>query len=121
MEAGFQFGLDFPQLSQQIAETTQLAEELGFTTDDLWSVLDGGPLAAPYIKGKMEMFKSGDYTPQMQLTWALKDINLALEAGSKLELPVMKRISETWQGAVGAGYGDQDLAVVYRYLGDKQS
>lgn len=33
----------------------------------------------------------------------------------------MKRISETWQGAVGAGYGDQDLAVVYRYLGDKQS
>ena len=108
-------------MMEGIAETTQLAEELGFTTDDLWSVLEGGPLAAPYIKGKMEMFKSGDYTPQMQLTWALKDINLALEAGKKLELPVMKRISETWQGAVGAGYGDQDLAVVYRYLGDKQS
>ncbi len=57
----------------------------------------------------------------MQLTWALKDINLALEAGSKLDLPVMKRISETWQGAVSAGYGEKDLAVVYRYLGDKQS
>ncbi|KAB8309227.1 NAD(P)-dependent oxidoreductase [Rouxiella chamberiensis] len=106
-------------MMEGIAESTQLAEELGFTPDDLWDVLDGGPLAAPYIKGKMAMFKSGDYTPQMQLTWALKDINLAIEAGSKLELPVMKRISETWQAAVEGGYGDQDLAVVYRYLGSR--
>jgi len=108
-------------MMEGIAESTQLAEELGFTTDDLWNVLEGGPLAAPYIKGKMEMFKSGDYTPQMQLTWALKDINLAIEAGSQLELPVMKRISQTWQSAVDGGYGDQDLAVVYRYLGSKSS
>ncbi|AVF34492.1 NAD(P)-dependent oxidoreductase [Rahnella sikkimica] len=106
-------------MMEGIAESTQLAEELGFTPDDLWDVLDGGPLAAPYIKGKMAMFKSGDYTPQMQLTWALKDINLAIDAGSKLDLPVMKRISETWQAAVEGGYGDQDLAVVYRYLGSR--
>ncbi|MBF7993782.1 NAD(P)-dependent oxidoreductase [Rahnella laticis] len=106
-------------MMEGIAESTRLAEELGFTPDDLWDVLDGGPLAAPYIKGKMAMFKSGDYTPQMQLTWALKDINLAIDAGSKLELPVMKRISETWQAAVDGGYGDQDLAVVYRYLGSR--
>jgi len=106
-------------MMEGIAESTQLAEELGFTTDDLWNVLEGGPLAAPYIKGKMEMFKSGDYTPQMQLTWALKDINLAIEAGKRLELPVMKRISQTWQGAVDNGYGEQDLAVVYRYLGNQ--
>lgn len=106
-------------MMEGIAESTQLAQELGFTPDDVWNVLEGGPLASPYIKGKMEMFKSGDYTPQMQLTWALKDINLAIEAGSKLELPVMKRISQTWQGAVDGGYGEQDLAVVYRYLGSK--
>lgn len=73
-----------------IAESAQLAEELGFTTDDLWNVLDGGPLAVPYIKGKMEMFKTDDYTPQMQLTWALKDINLALKASGSRKLPVMK-------------------------------
>lgn len=104
-------------MMEGIAESTQLAEELGFTTDDLWNVLESGPLAAPYIKGKMEMFKSGDYTPQMQLIWALKDINLAIEAGSQLELPVMKRISQTWQSAVDGGYGDQD----HCYLGSKSS
>ena len=47
-------------MMEGIAETTQLAEELGFSTDDLWNVLEGGPLAAPYIKGKMDMFKSDD-------------------------------------------------------------
>jgi len=107
-------------MMEGIAESAQLAEELGFTTDDLWDVLDGGPLAPPYIKVKMDMFKSGDYTPQMHLTWALKDINLALKAGEKRQLPIMKRISETWQSAVDAGYGEQDLSVVYRYLGDKK-
>lgn len=100
-----------------IAESSQLAEELGFTTDELWNVLDGGPLAVPYIKGKMEMFKSGHYEPQMQLTWALKDINLALNASGSRQLPVMQNISHTWQKAVDEGYGDSDLAVVYRYLG----
>lgn len=100
-----------------IAESSQLAEELGFTTDELWNVLDGGPLAVPYIKGKMEMFKTGHYEPQMQLTWALKDINLALNASGSRQLPVMQNISHTWQKAVDEGYGDSDLAVVYRYLG----
>ncbi len=104
-----------------IAESSQLAQELGFSTDDLWNVLEGGPLAVPYIKGKMDMFKSGDYTPQMQLTWALKDINLALKAGTSRTLPVMQNISNTWQKAVDAGYGDSDLSVVYRYLGNQNS
>lgn len=107
-------------MMEGIAESAQLADEFGFTTDDLWNVLEGGPLAAPYIKMKMDMFKSGDYTPQMHLTWALKDINLALKAGEKLQLPLMKSISQTWQSAVDAGYGEQDLSVVYRYLGDKK-
>ncbi|MBF6637220.1 NAD(P)-dependent oxidoreductase [Rouxiella silvae] len=100
-----------------IAESSQLAEELGFTTDELWGVLDGGPLAVPYIKGKMDMFKNDDYTPQMQLTWALKDINLAIKAGGSRTLPLMNNISQTWQKAVEAGYGHSDLSVVYRYLG----
>lgn len=106
-------------MMQGIAESTQLAQELGFSIDELWDVLDGGPLAAPYIKGKMAMFKSNDYQPQMQLNWALKDINLALDASGPCRLPVMTRISETWQQAVNAGYGDSDLAVVYRYLGNQ--
>lgn len=106
---------------QGLAESTQMAEEFGFTPDEFWSVLDGGPLAVPYVKGKLEMIKEGSYDPQMHLTWALKDVNLALAAAKNSELPGLNLISEVWQDAVEAGYGEKDLSVIYRYLSEKTS
>lgn len=103
-------------MMQGVAESARLAEQLGFTPDDFWQVLDGGPLAAPYIKGKLAMIEGGEYPPQMQLTWALKDARLALEAAGEQPLPVLETIAAQWQDAVEAGYGDRDLSVVYRYL-----
>lgn len=103
---------------QGLAESTRLAGELGFSPDDFWQVLDGGPLAAPYVKGKLAMMAEGEYPAQMQLTWALKDARLALDAAGDQPLPGLKAIATQWQGAVDAGYGDKDLSVVYRYLQD---
>jgi len=102
-------------MMQSLAESTQLAAQFGFSTDDLWQVLDGGPLAAPYAKMKLGMIASDDYTPQMNLVWALKDARLALEA-SDTPLPALANIADFWQQAVDDGLGEQDLAVVYRYL-----
>lgn len=104
---------------QGLSESTQMAKEFGFSPDDLWSVLEGGPLAVPYVKGKLEMIKEGTYDPQMHLTWALKDVNLALAAAKESELPGLNLISDIWQEAVDAGYGEKDLSVVYRYLSEK--
>ncbi|WP_455810797.1 NAD(P)-dependent oxidoreductase [Pseudomonas graminis] len=101
---------------QGVAESTQLAQQFGFTPDDFWQVLDGGPLAAPYVKGKLAMIAAGEYPAQMQLTWALKDARLALEAAGDRPMPGLQTIAIQWQGAVDAGYGDKDLSVVYRYL-----
>ncbi|QWA12951.1 NAD(P)-dependent oxidoreductase [Sodalis ligni] len=101
---------------QGMTESLFLAKTLGFTPDDFWAALEGGPLAAPYVKNKLEMIKSGDYTPQMQLSLALKDANLALDAAGSEDLPGLSVIKEFWQNAVDAGLGEQDLAVVYRYL-----
>lgn len=39
-------------MMEGLAESAQLAAALGFSPDDLWGVLEGGPLAAPYVKGK---------------------------------------------------------------------
>ncbi|WP_455819401.1 NAD(P)-dependent oxidoreductase [Pseudomonas cerasi] len=104
---------------QGVAESTQLAQQFGFTPDDFWQVLDGGPLAAPYVKGKLAMIAAGEYPAQMQLTWALKDVRLALKAAGDRPLPGLQTIATQWQGAVDAGYGDKDLSVVYRYLHDQ--
>ncbi|WP_338157722.1 NAD(P)-dependent oxidoreductase [Pantoea ananatis] len=102
-------------LMQSLAESTRLADQFGFSTDDLWQVLDGGPLAAPYAKMKLGMMASDDYTPQMHLQWALKDAKLALDA-SDSALPALENIASVWQQAVEAGHGEEDLAVIYKYL-----
>ncbi|WP_380178233.1 NAD(P)-dependent oxidoreductase [Kalamiella sp. sgz302252] len=101
---------------QGLAESTQMAEEFGFTPDQFWDVLDGGPLAAPYAKAKLGMIEEGSYEPQMQLTWALKDARLALAAAKESRLPGLNVTAKLWQEAVDAGYGDKDLSVIYRYL-----
>ncbi|MBD8213052.1 NAD(P)-binding domain-containing protein [Erwinia persicina] len=108
-------------MMQGVAESTQLAHQLGFTPDDFWQVLEGGPLAAPYVKGKLAMITDGEYPAQMQLTWALKDARLALDAAGDSTMPVLQTIATQWQEAVEAGYGDKDLSVVYRYLQDQQN
>lgn len=104
-------------LMQSLAETERLAETLGFGPDELWQALDGGPLAAPYAKVKLQMIKSGDFTPQMQLIWALKDAKLAVAAGDEQQLPALKNITQLWQQAVDDGLGEDDLSVISRYLG----
>lgn len=104
---------------QGLSESAQLAKEFGFTPEDFWSVLDGGPLAVPYVKGKLEMIKEGRYEPQMQLTLGVKDAKLALAAVKHSELPALELISRVWQEAVEAGFGEKDLSVIYRYLEDK--
>lgn len=105
---------------QGLAESAQMAEEFGFTPDEFWDVLDGGPLAAPYARAKLGMIKEGDYEPQMHLTWALKDARLALAAAKESRLPGLNTIADLWQQAVDTGYGEKDLSVIYRYLQEKK-
>ncbi|WP_275555915.1 NAD(P)-dependent oxidoreductase [Mixta sp. Marseille-Q2659] len=107
-------------MMQGLAESTSLAQQFGFSAEDLWSVLEGGPLAAPYAKVKLDTIKSGDYTPQMQLVWALKDAQLALDAAEEHSMPGLQNIAQLWQRAVEAGYGERDLAVIYRFLTGKE-
>ena len=101
---------------QGVAETALLARRLGFSTADLWRVLDGGPLANPYVENKLTMIGEDDFTPQMALKWGLKDIELALEAGNKDQMPSLSETARLWQRANEAGFSDEDIAVISRYL-----
>lgn len=108
-------------LMQGLAESARLADQFGFSPDEFWQVLDGGPLAAPYAKGKLSMIAEGEYPPQMHLNWALKDARLALDASGNNPMPGLETIARLWQQAVDAGYGEKDLSVIYRFLQDQQS
>lgn len=103
-------------MMQGVAESMQLARQFGFTPGQLWETLDGGPLAAPYVKGKLEMIRKDDYTPQMQLQHALKDARLALANAPQGTMPMMSEIVEMWTQASQSGLAEQDLAAVYAWL-----
>jgi hypothetical protein len=103
-------------MMQGIAESAQLAKTLGFTPDQLWSALEGGPLAAPYVKVKLDAIASEQFTPQMQLAHALKDARLALSLAEPHTMPGLENIAELWQQAADAGYAGEDLSAVYQWL-----
>jgi 3-hydroxyisobutyrate dehydrogenase len=104
-------------MTQGLAESARLAEALGFTTDDLWDSLDGGPLAAPYAKLKLHAIGQRKFDAQFQLALGLKDIRLALDAVGEQPLPSLQCIAGIWGQAVEDGGGQEDVSVVYRYLG----
>lgn len=103
-------------MTQGLAESARLAEALGIDIDTFWSVLDGGPLASPFAKMKLDMMKRGDFQPQFALALGAKDIRLALQAAGDLELPALQQISAFWSEAAEAGGGGEDIAAVYRFL-----
>ena len=103
-------------MMQGVAESMQLAKQFGFTPGQLWETLDGGPLAAPYVKGKLEMIRKEDYTPQMQLQHALKDARLALANAPQGTMPMMNEVVDMWSQASQGGLAEQDLAAVYTWL-----
>ncbi|UYB60024.1 NAD(P)-dependent oxidoreductase (plasmid) [Klebsiella michiganensis] len=103
-------------IMEGVAESALLAAKLGFTPAQFWQALDGGPLAVPYVKGKLEMIAENRFPAQMQLSHALKDANLALDAAESMELPILSKIADCWDEAAAEGYANQDLAAVYAWL-----
>lgn len=103
-------------MMQGIAESTLIADKFGFKPEEFWQSLLGGPLAAPYVKDKLDMIARNDFSPQMQLVHALKDANLALDAAETINLPVLSKIGVCWDNAAEAGYASLDLAAVYVWL-----
>jgi 3-hydroxyisobutyrate dehydrogenase len=108
-------------MMEGIAETAALAHALGFNAEQLWATLDGGPLASPYIQGKLGKIGRQDFSTEMALQWGAKDAALALQAWreaapAELELPGLGQIATLWQAGAEAGYARQDISSMYRYL-----
>ncbi len=91
-------------------------EDAGLHPDQLWSALGRRPLAAPYVKVKLDAIASEQFTPQMQLAHALKDARLALSPAEPHTMPGLENIAELWQQAADAGYAGEDLSAVYQWL-----
>jgi 3-hydroxyisobutyrate dehydrogenase len=104
-------------LIEGVAEALELAGELGVDPAELDEALQGGPLDAPIADAKLHKMETGDYAPEFPLQWALKDVDLALEAAGSTSLPLLAALSRQWHTAADAGHGREDVSAARLALG----
>jgi 3-hydroxyisobutyrate dehydrogenase len=97
-------------LIEGVAEALELGSRLGIDPAGLDAVIEGGPLDAPLAGAKLHKIARADFTPEFPLEWALKDVDLAIEAGNGARLPMLRALSRQWRLAVEAGYGRDDVS-----------
>jgi 3-hydroxyisobutyrate dehydrogenase len=97
-------------LIEGVAETMELADRLGIGHQQLAEVIEGGPLDAPLADAKFHKMDRGDFAAEFPLEWALKDVDLVIDAAPGEALPLLAALSGQWHAAVAAGYGRQDIS-----------
>ncbi len=97
-------------LVEGVAETMELADRLGIGHQQLAEVIEGGPLDAPLADAKFHKMDRGDFAAEFPLEWALKDVDLVIDAAGGQALPLLAALSGQWHAAVAAGYGRQDIS-----------
>ena len=112
-------------LIEGVAEALELAGRLGIDDDRLAECIEGGPLDAPIADAKLHKMEHGDYAPEFPLAWALKDVDLALDAAGHgnghgdADLPLLAALSRQWRAAVDSGHGRDDISAARLALGGR--
>jgi len=104
-------------LIEGVAEALELAERMGIDQGKLAEAIEGGPLDAPIADAKLHKMERGDYAPEFPLQWALKDVDLAIEAVGGDTLPLLAALSRQWRSAVQGGHGREDVSAARLALG----
>jgi 3-hydroxyisobutyrate dehydrogenase len=104
-------------LIEGVAEALKLAEQLKVDSSKLAEVIEGGPLDAPIADAKLHKMEKADFAPEFPLEWALKDVDLAIEAGGDEAPPLLGALSAQWHRAVDAGHGREDVSAAWLALG----
>jgi 3-hydroxyisobutyrate dehydrogenase len=107
-------------LIEGVAEALELAERLGIDAAGLAEAIEGGPLDAPIADAKLHKMERADFAPEFPLEWALKDVDLAIDAANGGTLPLLNSLSRQWRTAVADGHGRQDVSAARLALRDRR-
>jgi 3-hydroxyisobutyrate dehydrogenase len=102
-----------------IAESLALAEGLELDPSLVLEAIEGGPLDMPYAHLKAALIARREFPASFELKLAAKDARLVVEAAARsgLDLPLERTVAERMRQAVDAGYGEEDMAAVWRLCG----
>jgi 3-hydroxyisobutyrate dehydrogenase len=98
-----------------LAETISLARAIDVDPSRFLEVIEGGPLGVPYAQMKGQMMIEEEFPTSFSANLARKDASLVLDAaeGQGLHLPMTEAAAAHFDEAIDAGYGEEDMAVIY--------
>lgn len=103
-----------------LSQAFVLAEKSGLSKETILEVLENSALNSAMYQTKGKSIIDGNYAPNFYVKHILKDINLILESGQELKipLPVVSAIREIYISAVSKGYENEDYCAVYKVLAE---
>jgi 3-hydroxyisobutyrate dehydrogenase/glyoxylate/succinic semialdehyde reductase len=103
------------------SEGLVLGESLGFTKEELYNILLGGPVVAPFLTGKKDKIAKNNFEPEFPLQWMFKDFQLASLTGyeNNVALPMTNQAKELYSLAIKYGLGEKDFSSIYNFLSGK--
>ncbi len=118
MAVNFMLGLSMAGFSEAAA----MAQAAGISRKDVFDILLGAPVSAPFLQNKREKMESGDGAPEFPLKWMHKDMHLAALTAYELEQPMFlaNTVKEMFAEAHRHGYGDGDFSTIYAHLNEKK-
>jgi 3-hydroxyisobutyrate dehydrogenase-like beta-hydroxyacid dehydrogenase len=101
-------------VTQAMAEITVLAERGGIKRSAWLEFLNNSVMGSTFTRYKSPAFVNLDFTPTFTPTLLRKDFDLGMAAAYKLDvpMPVSALCTEIVKSAIGAGYLDEDFAVL---------
>ncbi len=98
-----------------LAETVAFARATGVDPAKFLETIEGGPLGLPYAQIKGKMMIEEDFPTSFSLGLARKDAGLVLDAAEAhgLRMEIAEAVAARFDGAIGAGHGEEDVAAVY--------
>lgn len=101
-------------VAQCLAEITVLAERGGVARSDLLAFINDSVMGSTFTRYKTPALVNLDFHPTFTGHLLRKDLELGLEAGRDLHvpLPVTAAVHEVVSALVSGGYGDEDFAAL---------
>ncbi|MEO6228957.1 MAG: NAD(P)-dependent oxidoreductase [Ferruginibacter sp.] len=100
-----------------LAEAVLLAEKNGINRSDFLEIVNESAAGSGATKVKTPLLINEDYAPAFSLSLMLKDVLLAKNNGA--DYPLTNALAGAYAGAQKAGYGDDDVIGVIKYLQEK--
>jgi 2-hydroxy-3-oxopropionate reductase len=103
-----------------VSEASVIAERSGLDLDTLLTLLQGGYAGSRVLETKKDRLVARDYSPSGVARFMVKDLSFAHAAAveTATSTPILDALRSQFDGLVAAGLGDDDLAVIHRYIED---